>query len=163
MLDPISIGAAVSLCSSAVAGVKKAIETGKQAHECGTELAKWAGAMSDINHVAHKHKTNDIPWWRKMSGSVEAEAIEAFAAQKQAQALRKELEEWISLYWGPSQLKELVRLEGEIRKQRKDQLYRRQEAIEKAVTMGVTFTIIIIGGSLLSGVVYLIGDARGKW
>jgi hypothetical protein len=119
--------------------------------------------MSDINHVAHKHKTNDIPWWRKMSGSVEAEAIEAFAAQKQAQALRTELEEWISLYWGPSQLKELVRLEGEIRKQRKEHLYQRQKAVEKAVTMAVTFTIVIIGGSLLGGVIYMIGDARGKW
>ena len=52
--------------------------------------------------------------------------------------MRKELKDWISFSMGPSAWDELVATEGKIRKQKKDQEYRKAEMIEAIVTWSLT-------------------------
>ena len=52
--------------------------------------------------------------------------------------MREELYSFLSAHWGPSYVKELKRIEGQIRKQRKEQLYKKQEAIEQLITIAAS-------------------------
>tara|TARA_R100000388_G_C7238048_1_gene159265 strand:+ start:1421 stop:1909 length:489 start_codon:yes stop_codon:yes gene_type:complete len=162
-MDPITVTAAISAASSAVGYLKKAVNAGREMQDCVGQLSKWASAMSDLNHLEQKHKQNNIPWWKKMSGSVEAEALAVFEAKTKADHMREELYSFLSAHWGPSYVKELKKIEGQIRKQRKEQLYKKQEAIEKLITLGATIGCLIVGGLLLGGMIYGVGLYQGRW
>ena len=77
--------------------------------------------------------------------SVEAEALEIFTAKKKAEAMRQELKDWISFSMGPSAWDELVATEGRIRKQKKEQEYRKAEMIEAIITWSVTGLLLVSG------------------
>ena len=113
------------------------------------QLTQWAGAMSDLSFMEQKNK--NPPWWKALNGgSVEAEALEIFTAKKKAEAMRQELKDWISFSMGPSAWDELVATEGRIRKQKKDQEYRKAEMIEAIITWTVTGLLMVSGiGALI--------------
>ncbi len=162
-MDPVTVTAAISAASSAVGYIKKAVSAGREMQDCVGQLAQWGSAMSDLNHLEQKHKQNNIPWWKKMSGSVEAEALAVFEAKTKADHMREELYSFLSAHWGPSYVKELKKIEGQIRKQRKEQLYKKQEALEKLITLGATLGCLILGGALLGGMIYGVGLYQGRW
>jgi len=100
--------------------------------------------MSDLSFMEQKNK--NPPWWKALNGqSVEAEALEIFTAKKKAEAMRKELKDWISFSMGPSAWDELVATEGRIRKQKKEQEYRKAEMIEAIITWSVTGLLLVSG------------------
>ena len=162
MPDPITIGAALSAANMAFSGLKSMISTGREIQDCAGQLSKWASAMSDITYLESKAKEKPS-LWKTMRGSVEAEALEAFTAKKQADHLRSELKSYISMYWGPSHWEELIRLEGQIRKERKEQLYRKQEAIDAIMSWVIGTIFAIIGAIVVGGAIWLIGKAQGRW
>ena len=162
MPDPITIGAAFSAENVAFNGLKSMISAGREIQDCAGQLSKWASAMSDITYLESKAKEKPS-LWKTMRGSVEAEALEAFTAKKQADHLRSELKSYISMYWGPSHWEELIRLEGQIRKERKEQLYRKQEAIDAIMSWVVGTIFAIIGAIVVGGAIWLIGKAQGRW
>ena len=104
--------------------------------------------MSDL---ACKEQTNkNAPWWKTVGGSVEAHALETITAKKKAEAMRQELKDWISFTYGTSGWDELVATEGRIRKQKKDQEYRKSEIQVAIITWTVTGLIIASGiGALI--------------
>ena len=119
------------------------------------QLTQWAGAMSDLSFMEQKNK--NPPWWKALNGqSVEAEALEIFTAKKKAEAMRQELKDWISFSMGPSAWDELVATEGKIRKQKKDQEYRKAEMIEAIVTWSLTAVIMIFGVGTLGFILYMV-------
>jgi hypothetical protein len=120
----------------------------------GGQLNQWASSMSDLSYLEHKNK--NPPWWKAMGGSVEAEALEIFTAKKKAEAMRKELKDWISFTYGPSVWDELVATEGRIRKQKKEQEYRKAEMIEAIITWGISGVIILTGIGTLSFIIYMV-------
>ncbi|MGB0934717.1 MAG: hypothetical protein ACPGXY_01475 [Alphaproteobacteria bacterium] len=162
MPDPITIGAALSAANVAFNGLKSMIATGREIQDCAGQLSKWASAMSDITYLESKAKEKPS-LWKTMRGSVESEALEAFTAKKQADHLRSELKSYISMYWGPSHWEELVRLEGQIRKERKEQLYRKQEAIDAILSWVIGSVFAIVGAVIVAGAIWLIGSAQGRW
>lgn len=162
MPDPITIGAALSAANVAFNGLKSMISAGREIQDCAGQLSKWASAMSDITYLESKAKEKPS-LWKTMRGSVEAEALEAFTAKKQADHLRSELKSYISMYWGPSHWEELIRLEGQIRKERKEQLYRKQEAIDAIMSWVIGTIFAIIGAIIVGGAIWLIGSAQGRW
>jgi hypothetical protein len=162
MPDPITIGAALSAANVAFNGLKSMISTGREIQDCAGQLSKWASAMSDITYLESKAKEKPS-LWKTMRGSVEAEALEAFTAKKQADHLRSELKSYISMYWGPSHWEELIRLEGQIRKERKEQLYRKQEAIDAIMSWVIGTIFAIVGAIIVGGAIWLIGSAQGRW
>ena len=119
------------------------------------QLTQWASAMSDLSYAEQKNK--NPPWWKALNGqSVEAEALEIFTAKKKAEAMRKELKDWISFSMGPSAWDELVATEGRIRKKKKEQEYRKAEMQEAIITWGLSGFILLLFIGIFSFVVYMV-------
>ena len=162
MPDPITIGAALSAANMAFSGIKKAVQTGREIQDCAGQLSKWASAMSDITYLEQKAKEKPS-LWQTMRGSVESAALEAFAAKQQADHLRSELKAFISFAYGPSAWKDLVKLEGQIRKERKEQLYRKQEALDTMLSWTMGILLFLVGVAVIGGGVWFIGKMQGRW
>ena len=140
-MDPVTIIGGATVAFNAL---KKGFQVGKDLQDMSGQLAQWAGAMSDLSYAEQKNK--NPPWWKALNGqSVEAEALEIFTATKKADAMRKELKDWISFSMGPSAWDELVATEGRIRKQKKEQEYRKAEMIEAIITWTVTGLLLVSG------------------
>jgi hypothetical protein len=140
-MDPVTIIGGATVAFNAL---KKGFQVGKDLQDMSGQLTQWAGAMSDLSFMEQKNK--NPPWWKALNGqSVEAEALEIFTAKKKAEAMRQELKDWISFSMGPSAWDELVATEGKIRKQKKEQEYRKAEMIEAIITWTVTGLLLVSG------------------
>ena len=140
-MDPVTIIGGATVAFNAL---KKGFQVGKDLQDMSGQLTQWAGAMSDLSFMEQKNK--NPPWWKALNGqSVEAEALEIFTAKKKAEAMRQELKDWISFSMGPSAWDELVATEGRIRKQKKEQEYRKAEMVEAIITWTVTGLLLISG------------------
>jgi hypothetical protein len=69
----------------------------------------------------------------------------------------------ISLYYGPSAWEEIVRIEGQMRKKRKEEVYAIEERKQLIIEWIVGIVMAVALASLLGGIVYLIGAGTGKW
>jgi hypothetical protein len=98
--------------------------------------------MSDLGQA--EKKVNNPPWWKTLGGSVEAEALEVWNAKRKADSMREELRKHISFVYGPSAWDELVRTEAKIRKQKRDQEYRKAEMMEAIITWSITGVLLLI-------------------
>jgi|TARA_Y100000114_G_scaffold120166_1_gene115074 hypothetical protein len=140
-MDPVTIIGGATVAFNAL---KKGFQVGKDLQDMSGQLTQWAGAMSDLSFMEQKNK--NPPWWKALNGqSVEAEALEIFTAKKKAEAMRQELKDWISFSMGPSAWDELVATEGRIRKQKREQEYRKAEMVEAIITWGVTGLLLVSG------------------
>jgi hypothetical protein len=150
-MDPVTIIGGATVAFNAL---KKGFQVGKDLQDMSGQLTQWAGAMSDLSFMEQKNK--NPPWWKALNGgSVEAEALEIFTAKRKAEAMRKELKDWISFSMGPSAWDELVATEGRIRKQKKDQEYRKAEIQEAIITWGVTGLLLASGVGALIFIAWL--------
>ena len=115
------------------------------------DLGRWMGAVSDIKKAEEYNKRP--PLFKKLfaSGSVEEEAMQIFMAKKKADDMRYQLKQIISLTrkdckklfaWD-----ELLRTEGQIRKQRQKMIYDQQERRKEILNaIGILFLVCCIGG-----------------
>lgn len=138
-MDPITI---IVTASAAYNALKKGIEVGRELQDMGSQLATWAGAISDIEFLAKK--AENPPWW-KVGGSVQAEAMELFAAKKKIEAQRAELKTYIQYSYGQSGWEELLRIEARIRKQRQATEYRKAEIKETFITVTIVGLVLLVG------------------
>lgn len=157
-MDPITIMAGATTAFNAI---KKGIQVGRDLQDMSGQLSQWAGAMSDLGRAETKAK--NPPWWKSLNGSVEQEAMEIFAAKRKAEAMRKELKQFISLTMGPSAWEELIRIEAEVRKRKKEQEYRKEEIKEAIITWTIGIFVFIVAAAVVSGIFYLVGKSQGKW
>ena len=152
-MDPVS---AMATASAAFGALKKGFSIGRDIESMAGDLSRWMGALSDIDQ-AEKEAKNPPIFKKLFNGkSVEQEAIEAFAAKRKAQAQRDELKQWISLTMGRSAWDELIRMEGNIRKQRQETLYLQRERRQKFVEICVIILAVLVGAAALVGFVWLI-------
>ena len=149
MLDPVTIIGGATVAFNAI---KKGIAVGKDLQDMHGQLSKWAGAMSDLGQA--EKQANNPPWWKSLSGSVEAEALEVWNAKRKADAMREELRQHISFVYGPTAWDELVRTEAKIRKQKKEQEYRKAEIQEAIITWSITGLLLLIFFAGLGAIVY---------
>jgi hypothetical protein len=122
--------------------IKKGLQVGKDLQDMHGQLSQWAGAMSDLGQA--EKQANNPPWWKTISGDVEQEALAVWNAKRKAEAMREELRQHISFIYGPSAWDELVRTEAKIRKQKRDQEYRKAEMIESIITWSITGVLLLI-------------------
>ena len=140
MFDPITIGACLTTASTAFSGLKKAFQAGRDIESMTGDLSRWMGAVSDIEQKEKSAK--NPPIFRKVFGSVEQEALEAFAAKKKLEEQRYELKTFIQFSHGHKARDQLLAMEGKIRKARQEQLYRRQEFKDRCIA-GVFILFLI--------------------
>ena len=164
MFDPVTISAAVATASTAFNGIKRAFQAGRDLESMSQHLSRWMGAVSDVD-ATHKSAKNPT-MFRKVfgAGTVEQEAIEAFAAKKRLEEQRYELQQYIKLSHGTAAWDELLRMEGQIRKRRQKEIYDKKIFREKVIGIVALTIVLSIGIGLLGLFVYtLMGFDRGWW
>ena len=120
MIDPIT---AFATAQTAVAAIKKGIQLGKDIGGISSDLAKFAGAISDLN-FAHKRSEHQ-PWYAVLLGGDGDNAMDIFAKKKQAEAMRAEIKQFIQFSYGQSAWEELLFIEAQVRKDRQATMYRK--------------------------------------
>ena len=151
-MDPVTIIGGATVAFNAL---KKGFQVGKDLQDMSGQLTQWAGCMSDLSFMEAKNK--NPPWWKALNGgSVEADALAIFTAKRKADSMRQELKDWISFSMGPSAWDELVATEGRIRKQKKEQEYRKAEMQEAIVTWTLSIKIILTGAAMLGLIIYMV-------
>ena len=150
-MDPVTI---ISGATVAFNALKKGFAVGKDLQDMHGQLTKWAGHMSDLGQAEKQVK--NPPWWKSLSGSVEAESLEVFTAKRKAESMRKELKDYISFTMGPSAWDELVAIEAKIRKQKKEQEYRKAELQEDIITWTVSGLLLVLGFGILGFIIYMV-------
>jgi hypothetical protein len=157
MIDPVT---AVGLATSAFNILKQGISAGKDIQEMSGTLAKWGAAFSDFQYA--EDKTKNPPFYKMMSDN-SSNAIEIFAHKKKMESMRKEIKDHISFVYGPSAWEEVLAIEGEMRRIRKEEAYKKQEAIDNAINFVVGSVIFLVAGAGVVTGMYYLGRYQGKW
>ena len=157
MIDPIS---AVSLATGAFNAIKQGIAVGRDIQDMSGQLAQWGKACSDFSYAEDKAQN---PPWYSFKGSDTESAVEIFAQKKKMEQMRKEIKDFISLYYGPSAWEEVLHIEAQMRKQRKDELYRKEELKQKIIEWTIGLLAAGVGFVVLGFAVWLIGKDQGRW
>ena len=127
-----------------------------------SQLSTWGKAFSDFSEL--ERRESDPPFWKKtFKGSDEETAIEIFANKKKMEQMRAEIKDHISWTYGPSAWKEVLQIEAQMRKQRKDELYRKQEQIDNLINFAIGTFIFVLGGGILFAGFYFLGQWQGRW
>ena len=155
MIDPIT---ALSVAASAVSNAKTLMAAGRDATSA---LAKFAGAVSDVNYAAQKAQNPSI--WKSLTGSAEAEAIEVFAAQKKMQQMQRDIETLIGYTYGQKGLEEYKDTLRRVRIQRQKTQYRKEEIKNAVITWTLGTLIVLAGVAGLALLMYVLGKNQGKW
>ena len=157
MFDPVT---ALGAATAAFKTIKAGIQVGRDIESMGKDLGRWMGAINDLKKLDQYAK--NPPFYKKVfaANSVEEEAMQIFMAKKKAEDMRDQLREIISVTRGPSAWQELLKLEADIRKQRQEEIYNRQEKIEsiKEWTLGIFLVILVLG--ILIGITWLVIQAQ---
>ena len=158
-MDPVSC---VMMATGAFKALKGAIGAGKDLQDMTGQLSQWGKAFSDFSNLEEREK--NPPFWKKtFKGSDEETALEIFANKKKMEQMRTEIKDHISFTYGPSAWKEVLAIEARMRKQRKDELYKKQERIDAAINFAIGAFIFCISGGLLFLLFYALGKWQGRW
>ena len=157
MIDPFT---AIAAATAAFNGIKKGIEVGKDLTSMGSQLQNWSKAISDLD-FAHEKATKPPAY--KMFTNTQSYALEAWTAKQKANELRTELKNHISFVYGPTAWKELVIIEGQMRKEQREAVYRKQEAVDTAINWALGIIVSAISLGLISAVIYFVGKSQGRW
>tara|TARA_R100000742_G_C4254436_1_gene72481 strand:- start:246 stop:734 length:489 start_codon:yes stop_codon:yes gene_type:complete len=143
MLDPASIATAVSLSTAAFNNLKKAFVVGRDIEQMGGDLSRWMKASSDIDQAVKS--TKNPPFYKKMlSGdSVEEAAMKSLVAKKTLETQRYELQNYVKFKFGVQAWDDLLKMEGKIRKERQDLIYKRQ-ALQQKIIEGIFVVLLLL-------------------
>jgi len=146
-MDPVS---ALATASAAFNVIKKGFEVGRDIEQMAGDLGRWMGAMSDLSEAERQAK--NPPLFKKLmfKGSVEEEAMATFAAKKKAEQMREDLKQYIQWSLGSKAWDELIRMEGQIRKERQETIYAQAQKRQKFVEWLIMGVAVLIGASLLA-------------
>jgi hypothetical protein len=150
MIDPVT---AIAGATAAFNALKKGIQVGKDLQDMGGQLSKWAGAVADLDFADRQNQKPS--WYKTLGGGVQAEAMEIFAAKQKAANMRQELKDFISVVYGPSKWQEILEIEAQLRKQKREHEHRQMEIKQTIIewTAGTLLFLVLISG--LFGFVWL--------
>lgn len=157
MIDPVT---AVGLATSAFNAIKHGISVGRDLQDMTGQLSKWGQAFSDFNYA--EEKTKNPPWY-SFKGSDEETALEIFAQKRKMEEMRKEIKNFISWNYGPSAWEEVLAIEAQMRKKRKEELYRKEELKRSIIEYTVGILAAASGVAILAGIIWLVGRDQGRW
>ena len=156
MLDPVSI---IGIATTAFKGLKAAVEAGRELEDCMGQLSQWAGAIADLDKSDELIKKKKSSLFRSLlptnGKSVQAQAMEAFAAKRTAQKQREELRQLIQFTTGKHGWDEFMRMEAKIRKDRQEALYAEIERREKLKDLGLAALVSVFAIAVTAGIIAL--------
>jgi len=148
MVDPIT---AFGVATTAFNAIKKGFEMGREVESMYGDIGRWMTSCETVNKEAKKAKTAGM--------SVEEEALEIFAHKKKIQAMEQELRTFVNMSHGPDAWNEVLRIQAEIRKKRKEAIL----AAKKKREDMIMYILIGIGALCSLWVVfYVIWKAMGN-
>lgn len=157
MIDPIT---AVGIATSAFNAIKHGISVGRDLQDMTGQLSQWGKAISDFNYGSEQQSKQ--PWY-SFKGSDEETALQIFAQKQKMEQMRKEIKNHISFVYGPSAWEEVLSIEAKMRKQRKEELYRKEELKRAIIEWTVGILVAVIGIAVMGFIFYMIGKNQGKW
>lgn len=154
-MEPVTITAAVAGATAAFNTIKNMIAAGRDIESCIGDVSRWMKMASDIDQAEKQSK--NPPLFKKLfaAGSVEEEALAAYAAKKKLEAQRQELKTFLNMSYGPQAWADLIQLEGRIRKQRKEAIYKQQEMRRKVIEIIAAGILILTITTFLVSLVWL--------
>ena len=149
-MDPVTISLAVGVASKAFSAIKQGFAVGRDLEQMSGDISRWMGAASDVDYAEKQAKNPGVFGKVFGGGSIEATALQAYSAKKKLEEQRYELKMFLNLTHGPQAYEELLQMEGQIRKERQQTIYKQQQ-IRKQIGEGIAwlFLVLIIGGFLL--------------
>jgi len=131
------------------------IAAGRDIESCMGDVSRWMKMASDVDQAEKQAK--NPPIFKKLlaAGSVEEEALQAYAAKKKLEAQRQELKNFLNMSYGPQAWADLIQLEGRIRKQRQEVIYKQQERRRQILEIVVVVTATGLGAALLLFIIWL--------
>ena len=159
-MDPVTIGAALSVAGSAFKALKAGFAVGRDIESMGKDLSRWMVAASDIDN-AEKTTKNPSTLQKLFKGNqLEASAIEAIVAKKKMEKQRYEMKMFLNMTYGPNAWNDVLAMEANIRKRRQKEIYDRQELIRKIWEyIGWTLLFFIV----LSFIVFILYLLKNKY
>jgi hypothetical protein len=157
MIDPFT---AMAAATAAFKGIKKAVEVGKDISSMGSTLSSWSKAVSDLDFLEQKAQK---PPMYKMFSDTQSNALEIWSQKQKLKEMREELRSHISFVYGPSAWDEIVRIEAQQRKEQRQAVYDKQEAIDNLINVAIIGLIILAGVGSVILAMYLVGAKQGKW
>lgn len=109
-MDPIT---AIGIATGAFNAIKKGFSVGRDIESMSKDLGRWMGAIQDVKEGHNKKK-------KRSFGSVEEEALETYAAKKQAEQMEYDLRNFVNLSHGPNAWNEVIRIQADIRIKKKE-------------------------------------------
>ena len=145
-MDPVTaFGVATTAYNTIVAGFK----VGKQVENMSKDLGRWMGAIQAVKE-GHSKKKN------RMFGSVEEEALETFAMKKKAIAMENELRTFVNYNYGPNAWNEVIQIQAQIRKQKKEAQIEAQRKQRQVVENTIIGGLVLMFIFFVVYVVYLV-------
>ena len=145
-MDPIT---AFGVATTAFNAIKKGFQVGRDVESMSKDLGRWMGAIQDVKE-GHNKKKN------RVFGSVEEEALETFAIKKKAIAMENDLRNFVNLSYGPNAWNEVIRIQADIRKQKKEAIEeakRKQAQMIENIILGV---LVVFFLGTVGAILYLI-------
>ena len=129
------------------------ISAGRDLESCINDVSRWMKAASDIDQAEKQAK--NPPLFKKLQGAdtVQQQALQVYAAKKKLEAQRAELKQYLQMTYGPQSWADLIHLEGRIRKERQEMIYKQQE-MRQQIVEGIAIAILVL---LSVGVMGFIG------
>lgn len=150
------------MATGAYKALRAGLDTAKDLSDMGQSLANWGKACSDLNHLEERQK--NPPFWEKtFKGSDEERAILIWSEREKLNRMRSELKDYISWNFGPKKWDEVLAIEAQMRKQRKEEIYRKQARIDALINFLIGSVLFAIGASVLVFVFYIWGTRQGRW
>ena len=157
MIDPFT---AMAAATAAFNGIKKAVAVGKDISSMGSTLSSWSKAVSDLDFLEQKAQK---PPMYKMFSDTQSNALEIWSQKQKLKEMREELRSHISFVYGPSAWDEIVRIEAQQRKEQRQAVYDKQEAIDNLINIAVIGLIVLAGIGGIIVTMYLVSAKQGKW
>jgi hypothetical protein len=149
-MDPVTISLAMGVASKAFDAIKKGFAVGRDIEQMSGDIGRWMGAVSDVDNA--EKQTKNPPLFGKLfkAGSIEEAALAAYAAKKKLEEQRYELKVFLNMTYGPQAYNDLLAMEGQIRKERQQTIYKQQQ-LRRQVGEGIIWLIVasIVGGFAL--------------
>ena len=149
-MDPVTISLAVGVASKAFSAIKQGFAVGRDLEQMSGDIGRWMGAVSDVDNAEKQAKNPGVFSKVFGAGSIETMALQAYTAKKKLEEQRYELKMFLNMTQGPGAYDELLQMEGQIRKQRQETIYKQQQ-IRRQIGEGIgwLFLVLVIGGFLL--------------
>jgi len=130
------------------------VAAGRDVESCINDVSRWMKAASDIDQAEKQAKNPSIFKKLQSAESVQAEALQIYAAKKKLEQQRNELKQYLQMTFGPQAWADLIQLEGKIRRERQEMIYKQQEQRQKVLEIIAVSVLILATIGILIFIVW---------